>query len=292
MVSHEKDLKSWFTEQLVQKLAQAHSGLPEYWRNTVRYPVEAPGKRFRPLLLLHAGQSLGLHKESLCTLACCVELLHSASLVHDDLPSVDNDDFRRGRLATHKVFGEAMALIAGDFLFFCAFHWISEEENPELFRLFSECARDLATGEAMDIFLERNPGSADEPVLRMVNEYKTARLIQFSLCAPLLKAGFSREDTVFQQFWDAGREMGLAFQLWDDAKDRTGTFQELGKTPGKDLRNGKPTMLDFFGLRQVQQMAGAHWEKALDCFVRHNDKGDLHNLLDFLGEVRPKITSQ
>ncbi|HYE87151.1 MAG TPA: farnesyl diphosphate synthase [Vicinamibacterales bacterium] len=254
----------------------------------MRYSLLGGGKRLRPMLAIASAegvaQALGTSeaaaRDTAMPAACALEMIHTYSLIHDDLPSMDDDDLRRGRPTSHVMFGEAMAILAGDGLQAEAFRLLSREPvgyHPALMQrklrvlaLVAEAAgaAGMVGGQAIDLDAisgQRKPGSADrgarheEPLtkdgLRDMHARKTGALIRASVAAGAIMAGAN--EALFAALDHYGTEIGLAFQIVDDILDEEGSAATLGKTAGKDRAAGKPTYPAFFGLEQSRQMAEA-----------------------------------
>jgi geranylgeranyl diphosphate synthase type II len=226
----------------------------------VRWSVFAGGKRFRPLLLLAVGETFGAPTELLLSTACALEMIHTYSLIHDDLPSMDNDDLRRGRPTCHVRFGDATAILAGDALQTLAFQTIAEEEllsATKRVRLVSELARAAATpegmvaGQALDLDAEWRAVTAEE--LEQIHALKTAALIMAAARCGAIIADASEKELGFVGHYAA--QLGLLFQITDDLLDVTSSVEALGKTPGKDARSQKATYPALYGIEAARQRA-------------------------------------
>ena len=232
----------------------------------MRYGVLDGGKRVRPLLVLAASQAVGGLHEAALRAACAVELIHAYSLVHDDMPCMDNDVLRRGKPTVHVQFGEAQAMLAGDAMQALAFEMLTPDEGvppPLQARLCSLLARaaghaGMAGGQAIDLASIGLP--LDEHTLRDMHHRKTGALLQASV---LMGAACG---TTTPHQWQAlaafGDALGLAFQVVDDILDVTQASETLGKTAGKDLHNNKPTYVTVLGLTEAQRHAAALRDKA------------------------------
>jgi len=250
------DFEKYISEYMVKEL----KGYDYEWSEQIKYSILNGGKRFRPALIFNMGIA-EIEREILYRLGIAIETLHSATLVHDDLPSIDDDDYRRGKLAAHKVYGEGIALTGGDFMMFFAQKIVSELGMISASEMLAKCAMDTAYGEALDIKFEKESSVPSREILKMY-EYKTARFIQFSVCSPLLFSGKDKE--IVNTMWEAGRNIGIAFQLLDDYKDVHGTFGELGKTPGKDEKQNKHTIIKNEGIEKSQTLAAEFWDKGFE----------------------------
>ncbi len=251
---------------LVDLLASHHAGM----RDAIRYSLLGGGKRVRPLLCLWTHDAMnGNARDAALDAACAVECVHTYSLVHDDLPCMDNDDFRRGQPSSHRRFGEAVAVLAGDALLTLAFEILSTLDQrhhvaPDVcLGATSALARSsgtagLISGQAMDL---SPPAPRDEAVVDAIHLRKTAHLIAASMevGAILAGAGVAERDGVR----NAGLEAGLAFQITDDILDIEGAQETLGKTPGKDVQEGKLTLPSIIGVEASRKRARGHLEVAL-----------------------------
>ena len=214
------------------------------------------GKRIRPFLSMQSSKMAKISSNDAFIIASSIECIHSYSLIHDDLPSMDDDDFRRGKLSTHKKFNEATAILAGDALHDLAFELISgnlESKNNiskvKLINYLSLCIghKGLALGQSLDLEFE-NKNMSKNKILDMYSK-KTGKLFEFSFTAPFILKNKSKDDIKFAQ--EFGMLFGLIFQIIDDLIDEIGTFKKIGKTPGKDAKQGKSTLLVLIGKNEV-----------------------------------------
>jgi geranylgeranyl pyrophosphate synthase len=226
---------------------------PSKLHNAIRWSVFAGGKRLRPALLLAAGQTFGASVEVLLRAACALEMVHTYSLIHDDLPSMDDDDLRRGRPTCHIKFDEATAILAGDALQTLAFQTIAEDENlsPEIrTALIGELARAAGTpagmvaGQARDLDAEARV--IDARTVEQIHLQKTGALICASARSGAMIAGATSDELA--AVTDYGKNLGLLFQITDDLLDVTATAGAMGKTPGKDARSRKATYPAIHGV--------------------------------------------
>jgi geranylgeranyl diphosphate synthase type II len=230
-------------------------------------------------------ESLDADPELALPVAASIELIHTYSLIHDDLPSMDNDDFRRGKPTNHKVFGEAIAILAGDALLTAAFEWLSRAPYlPEIrCRLIAELAAAAGTqgmigGQVLDILGEAKTSSRLE--LEKVHAMKTAALIGYSAKAPAIFLQKGQEtETAFAQY---GEMIGLAFQIVDDILDVEGTTQSLGKTAGKDQHADKATYPALLGLEESKQLAADLVSRAVRCISSYDKTGALDSFAQFV----------
>jgi geranylgeranyl diphosphate synthase type II len=239
---------------------------PATIHKAMRYSVFAGGKRIRPALCLAAAAACGGDESSALPLACAVECIHTYSLIHDDLPAMDNDDFRRGKATNHKVFGEGIAVLAGDALLTIAFEMVANSRASPRFS-HQDLVRELAlaagslqliAGQVADLEGEGKRISADD--LRYIHERKTSAL----LCCSVRLGGMSADCTPGQlkTLTDFGYHVGLAFQVIDDILDVTQTTEKLGKTAGKDTKAQKATYPSIVGLEPSRKIAAELTDKA------------------------------
>jgi geranylgeranyl diphosphate synthase type II len=240
---------------------------PESVHSAIRWSLFAGGKRFRPLLLLATAEELGAKADVLLDTACALEMIHTYSLIHDDLPSMDDDDLRRGRPTCHVRFGEATAILAGDALQTLAFQTIAGDERlaPDVrVRLIGEVARASGTpdgmlaGQAHDLAAESRQVSNEE--LERIHRLKTGALITSAARCGAIIAGASEAELECVTRYSSA--LGLLFQITDDLLDVTATAEDLGKTPGKDARSRKATYPALYGLAATRQRAEAAYEEA------------------------------
>jgi geranylgeranyl diphosphate synthase type II len=225
----------------------------------LRYSLLAGGKRIRPVLCLAAGEALGRKPEELMPAACALELVHTFSLVHDDLPALDDDDLRRGRPSAHVRFGEDVAILAGDALLAEAFRLALIYPVPDVARVLAEATLGMIGGQYLDVTTDGEPDAA---ALAELHALKTGRLIRASVLAATAVAGL---DEAAREPWAAlGADIGLLFQIVDDVLDATATTEELGKTAGKDAAAGKVTYVSLHGLARAQELADEVEKRVLE----------------------------
>jgi geranylgeranyl diphosphate synthase type II len=259
---------------------------PSTLHRAMRYSVNAGGKRLRPVLCIAAAESVGGEIAIVAPVACALELIHTYSLVHDDLPAMDDDDLRRGRPTNHKVFGEGIAILAGDALLTHAFVLLSRQvKSPNALAIIAEIAeaagaRDgMVGGQVVDIESE---GKAVTPeTLERIHRGKTAALIRASVVAGALAGGAT--ETQVEGFRRFGEKIGLAFQIADDILDVTATTEELGKTAGKDVTAEKATYPALFGLDASRAEARRLTSEALEALrSTHAQTERLEELAQFV----------
>ena len=242
----------------------------------MEYSLMAGGKRLRPILLMATVETLGQKGYNYLPVACGLEMIHTYSLIHDDLPCMDNDDYRRSRLTNHKVFGEAMALLAGDGLLTLAFEVMLEQRNVkpealiETVREMAMCAGNfgMVGGQALDLDAEGKRISAEE--LRKLHAGKTGALFIAAIRGGAHLAGATDEELrCLTKFADL---LGLAFQITDDILDVTSTTEELGKPVGSDAKNEKSTYVSLYGLDAAQALAAKTCDEAMQCLEPFGEK--------------------
>lgn len=248
-------------EQKFDEHLPPETDVPCNLHKAMRYSVFAGGKRLRPGLACAAFELFGGKGDSIWYATSALEFLHTFSLIHDDLPCIDNDDFRRGRPTAHKQFGEATAVMSGDALCVLAFELIAKTKNPQA---MESLAHKLGTygmigGEMTDIDSEGKKVSLD--VVDYIHYHKTAALIEASLVIGAQLAGASQED--IQKIEAYGRSIGLAFQIVDDILDIVSTTEELGKDAGSDIASGKATYPALVGLDNSRKKALELYEESL-----------------------------
>jgi geranylgeranyl pyrophosphate synthase len=288
------DIKTFFDEcrvcvdESLNNLIPAEDIEPKKLHQAIRWSVFAGGKRFRPALVFAVGLAFGAKEESLIRTACAIEMIHTYSLIHDDLPAMDDDDLRRGRATCHKKFDEATAILAGDVLQTLAFQTIAEDESLSFeirVRLISEIARGSGTpngmvaGQVYDLEAESRDVSSEE--LRRIHQNKTGALIRASARSGAIIA--KANETELNATTLYAERLGLLFQITDDLLDATATAEELGKTPGKDEQAKKATYLSLYGIDNAQKMADEVYEEACDCLEQIDAQTDLlKSIADFI----------
>ena len=279
-----------------EKLALVESALEEFYgdqqlaanlREAVLYSIHAGGKRIRPYLLLEVLESLQVpitiaHAQ----VAAALEMIHTGSLIHDDLPAMDDDDFRRGRLTNHKKFGEALAILAGDALFLDPYALIAKADLPNEIKVdliaslsLSSGSMGMVAGQVLDMEGEGKHLNLEE--LQTIHANKTGKLLAFPFQAAGVIAGL--DENLQKQLKTVGELIGLAFQVRDDILDVTASFEEIGKTPQKDLQAEKSTYPALLGLDEAKVFCNRTLDQA-------NEKLDvISQLVDFDKEPIVKI---
>lgn len=275
-LSHSLTITEYFTQQstrveqwldtLLPTLTQAPATIHE----AMRYSIFAGGKRLRPALVIATGEVFGAAEAALLPAACALEMIHTYSLIHDDLPAMDNDDLRRGRPTNHKVYGEAMAILAGDALLTQAFITLAKMTGVDAatqVRVIAEVAeaagtvRALIGGQVLDIENEGKPVTAEE--LTAIHRAKTGALIRCCVRIGAIIGGASESELAL--FTEYAEKAGLAFQVADDVLDATATSAELGKTAGKDEAAQKATYVALYGIEKARQHAEQLCQEAISA---------------------------
>jgi geranylgeranyl diphosphate synthase type II len=274
-------------DRALERLLPTEDTAPATLHRAMRYSIFAGGKRLRPVLVLAAAEACGGAVENALPAACAVECLHTYSLIHDDLPCMDDDDLRRGRPTSHKVFGEAMAVLAGDALQALAFESVCRmSPAPGYTGADYVCelaqaagSRHLIAGQVMDLEGEGQPLDAD--ALRAIHEGKTAALL--TCCTRLGGMSAGGSATQLDALTRFGRSLGLAFQVIDDILDVTQTSETLGKTAGKDIAAGKATYPSILGLDASRAEAARLTALAHDALLPFGDAAQpLRLIADYL----------
>ena len=294
--------KEEFTVQMKRKVAEIEEILKEYLpkpegyqkviMEAMEYSLMAGGKRLRPMLMRETSKLFGDETEALCPFMAALEMIHTYSLVHDDLPAMDNDEYRRGRKTTHIVYGEDMGILAGDALLNYAFETAfrafetAPQESLKIGRALSVLGRKAGVygmigGQVVDVESENTGQTIDRNRLDFIYRLKTGALIEASLMIGAILAGADEVSVARMQ--EAGEKLGLAFQIQDDILDVTGSFEKLGKPIGSDAENEKATYVTFEGLEQakkdVERLSGEAI-KILDEF--EGEHTFLHDLFFYL----------
>ncbi len=282
------DLKIYLKEKIalvdaaLEQYLPRESEQPESIHKAMRYSIFAGGKRVRPVLMLAACEAVGGNLEDSMPAACAMEMIHTYSLIHDDLPAMDDDDFRRGRPTNHKVFGEAIAILAGDGLLTEAFRLISDPRfavnMPPANRLaiIQEIAVRSGTlgmvgGQVVDMESE-GKSDIDLPTVHYIHTHKTGALITASVVAGALAGG--ADDVQLDAIRRYGEAAGLAFQIADDILDIEGSSEDLGKTAGSDQARGKATYPAVMGLEAARKEATKMMDEAMQALESFGSAAD------------------
>ncbi|KWX70803.1 polyprenyl synthetase family protein [Paenibacillus jilunlii] len=290
-------LKEYIAEISSLVMSELEAALPGEWnvpgnlKDAMNYSLQAGGKRLRPLLVIAACEALGGSRQAALPVAAAIEMVHTYSLIHDDLPAMDNDDYRRGKLTNHKVYGEATAILAGDALLTHAFysvvqasrkHGVPAEHALSVVEDLAEMAgpRGMVGGQIAD--MEGEQGLTDLEQLQYIHRHKTGDLIVFSLVAGGRIAG--ADSRRLEALRDFGTHIGLAFQIQDDILDLVGDEGKLGKKTGSDLKQQKVTYPYFIGLdasrAEVERLTEAARKAVLEGGFRDNTR--LLDIADYL----------
>lgn len=287
------DLKTYLKAQqvLVEKALDdsIQLGTPEKIYEAMRYSLLAGGKRLRPILCLATCELLGGSATMAMPTACALEMIHTMSLIHDDLPAMDNDDYRRGRLTNHKVYGEDIAILAGDGLLAYAFEYVATQTKTvpmervvKVIAQLGKAVGDLVAGQVMDLDCE---GKTDTTVetLHFIHTHKTGALLETCVTTGATLAGATEED--LQRLSIYAKNIGLAFQIIDDILDITATQEQLGKTAGKDLQAQKATYPSLWGIEESQRQAQQLIDSAIEQLAIYGELAEpLRSIAHFITE--------
>jgi geranylgeranyl pyrophosphate synthase len=257
-------------DQTLETLIPPVESHPRRLHEAIRWSIFGGGKRFRPALLIAAGRAFGADGEALMRTAAAVEMIHTYSLIHDDLPAMDDDDLRRGRETCHKKFDESTAILAGDALQALAFQTIAEDLHLtadirlKLVAGLGRAAAEMVAGQQLDLEAEGSELSIEQ--IEQIHARKTGALIRFSATAGAV-IGDADEREV-QAISEYGSKLGLLFQITDDLLDVTRTTQELGKTAGKDVSAYKATYPGFYGIERTEDLAHDVQAQAIKCLEK------------------------
>ena len=271
--------KAYIEQYLAQHYAQFDSEPQQVLYDAMRYSLLAGGKRLRPIFAFEFCRLCGADWQKAAPMAAAVEMVHTYSLIHDDLPCMDNDDYRRGRLTNHKVYGEAMAILAGDALLTDAFGVIASAElegkaMADAVGILSGCAgsHGMVGGQVLDILSEER--ECTEAEILAIQSRKTGCLIRAACALGAIAGGASEEQ--FDAACRYAAALGLAFQIRDDMLDVIGTQEEMGKTVGTD--ENKNTFVRLYGLQRCEELVRTYTDIALDAISIFPDNGFLSQL--------------
>jgi geranylgeranyl diphosphate synthase, type II len=272
----------------VDHILPPEDAYPVSIHRAMRYSVFAGGKRLRPILCLEAGRLFGAEEKPLLRIAATLELVHTYSLIHDDLPALDNDDLRRGKPTCHKAFGEATAILAGDALLTLAFENLATSGPPSdaaRLHVIRELAHAIGTrdgmmaGEVVD--LETTGRAADAHTLQFIHSAKTGAFITAAVRCGAIYANASESDLA--RLTTYGQKVGLAFQIADDLLDVLGSLEAMGKAVGKDGNQHKPTYPALYGVEESQRIAGELVNEACQAVAPYGERAQrLIELAHFL----------
>lgn len=264
--------KAMEIEFYLQKALPEKQTYPSALFEAMRYSLFAGGKRLRPILLLCACEMIGGEKEKAIPFACAIEMIHTYSLIHDDLPAMDNDDYRRGKLTSHKKFGEDMAILAGDALLHHAFETMTQACVKDCSVATIKAMHAIAhgagvygmlSGQVVDVLSQGN--AIDEKTMYFIHKNKTAAMLQAALKAGVLLGGATEQQAKIME--EAGEKIGVAFQIADDILDVTSTLEVLGKPVHSDEKNEKNTYVTMYGVEASQKMVEAFSQEAV-CLLK------------------------
>ena len=259
MLSERLTQYSVLTEEKLGELLSVSERAP-ILQESMAYSVFSGGKRIRPALCMAACELCGGTPEDALLAACALEMIHTYSLIHDDLPAMDNDDMRRGKPSNHKAFGEANAILAGDGLLSLAFYALSQCPHRDALEPISKGAFEMVMGQSLDV----NSGG-DETLLRQLQDYKTGALFRAAVSSGAACANATREQReALVRFADA---YGMLFQITDDILDAEGDSSVLGKTAGKDAEEGKTTFVTIYGLERAKEYAKTYANEAREAVL-------------------------
>lgn len=266
----------YYNELVNDKMQEylSDSEIPSEMQKAMSYSVFAGGKRLRPALLLATCELFGGKKEKAIPFACAIEFIHTYSLIHDDLPALDNDDYRRGRLTSHKVFGEDMAILAGDALLSYAFEIMinaCQDKNTidaARYIAYAAGAKGMVAGQWVDV--SSNGKKIDEEKMKYIHMNKTAAMIKGAIKAGAVCADADEKDVLnMAEYADA---IGYTFQIVDDILDVEGDEEKLGKKTGSDALNDKTTFVTLYGIDGAKDKAKEYTEKAISLIRQYGDK--------------------
>ena len=280
-------------EQIVTSFLPKEEGYQKTVLEAMNYSVSAGGKRLRPMLMLETYRMFGGTSKVIEPFMAAIEMIHTYSLIHDDLPAMDNDEYRRGRKTTHVVYGEAMAILAGDALLNYAFEtaasaFVLDEGNPAIGKAFMILASKAGVygmigGQVVDVESEGKEIDAD--TLKFIHIHKTSALLESAMLIGAVLAGASEQQQRTVEL--AARELGLAFQIRDDILDVTGNTDELGKPVGSDEKNHKNTYVALEGLEKAKEDVKRYSESAIDRLKSLPARNEfLYELIEELNDRR------
>lgn len=276
--------KEYFESELYNQISNLNSAEPTL-KEAMIYSVKNGGKRIRPVIMLATAELLGVDKKDVLSFAIAIECIHAYSLIHDDLPAMDNDDLRRGKPTNHKVYGEALAILAGDALLNYAFELIlrrvSDRNSISAGRLLALYAGafGMIGGQALDILSENKPIDCEsEKLLLDIHANKTGRLLSASVLVPSCLAN----NLYFDELSVYGKNLGLLFQITDDILDFTSNPETLGKSVNKDKNSNKLTFVTLYGIDEATQMAEKCYLDGVKAIEKIDGSEFLIDILNFV----------
>ncbi len=283
--------KRLLVEDALHRFFPSEDNYPQVIYKAMRHSLFSGGKRFRPVLTLLSAETFGCAPERVLPTACAIEYIHTYSLIHDDLPAIDNDDLRRGQPTCHVLFGEDIAILAGNALFAEAFYLVSAKQQTDdplkIIRVIGELAsasgaRGMVGGQVMDVLSSGR--RVDFATLNFIHTHKTGELIKAAARVGAILAGASEEELAI--ITEYAHHLGLAFQITDDILDVVGETVLFGKKIGSDREQLKPTFPGTFGLERSRELAREEMDKAKEALTRLKDKDTraLANLAEFVRE--------
>lgn len=280
--------KAEIVDKYLEKYLPSEAEYPQIIFKAMRYSVFAGGKRLRPIMVMEACRAFGGSVEKAMPFACSIEMIHTYSLIHDDLPAIDNDDYRRGRLTSHKMFGEDMAILAGDALLHHAFETMSRAcaeqgdiSSAKAMLAIAEGAgvHGMVGGQVVDVISEGK--SIDKETLDFIHRNKTAAMLIGALKAGAVLGGAGEDEIA--KLEKAGELIGVAFQIQDDILDVTSTFEKLGKPINSDEKNHKVTYATMFGVEKASEYVEKMSDEAIAILKSMGDKTEfLVRLTEYL----------
>ena len=276
-------------EQYLAENKEILTTMPNVLGESMQYSLISGGKRIRPILLLSVADVLGLDFKNVLPFALAIEMIHTYSLIHDDLPAMDNDDFRRGQPSNHKKYGEATAILAGDGLLNTAYSvcFSACAKGSEYIRaaqFLCDCAgvKGMIAGQAMDLEFTSQEKDLDHQTLQEIHRLKTGKLILAPIVIPSILTNYK----YYFELEDFAQNLGLLFQITDDILDEEGSFEKVGKTIGKDQAEDKFTFVKAYGLNGAKIQADLYASNCVTILDALN--GDVAFLRDLVGYVRTR----
>lgn len=276
-------------EEYLSNNKEVLTTMPNVLGESMQYSLFSGGKRIRPILLLAVADVLGVDFDNVLPFALALEMIHTYSLIHDDLPAMDNDDFRRGKPSSHKKFGEATAILAGDGLLNTAYSICFQicakgSEYIRAAQFLCDCAgiKGMIAGQAMDLEFACKTNDLDYRRLEEIHRLKTGKLILAPILIPSILTGYK----YYFELEDFAQNLGLLFQITDDILDEEGSFEKVGKTIGKDQTEDKFTFVKAYGLNGAKIQADIYASKCVTVLDALN--GDVTFLHDLVGYIRTR----